>query len=221
MLRGAEAQRHNILSALSDLRKSGPDDRLLVYFAGHGYTLSDNFGNETGFLAATDTMPDQDYTALKLDEVMSLRLHTSAKHISFIFDACFSGQALGLTRAPSTAADKFMLRRAYQVISAGAGDQTVSDYRSMTRLMLQALRGEVGDSGLFTLSSLGLYVRQEMAAESGQVQIPQFGHLRGSQGGDLVFWAEEHAVELPRDIQELIESPLTGARLGAVVELSS
>lgn len=193
-LYGQEATRDAILEELFKLRNTQPDDRVLFYFAGHGYTLTDRFGNETGFLAAADTIPDRDFTALELEEVTDLRFHAGAKHIAFIFDACFSGQALGLTRTvTNVAAEKFLTRRAYQVLSAGAGDQTVSDYRSMTDLIVEALRRAelAGLDMVFTLSDLGLHVQQAMARESRRTQIPQFGHLRGSQGGDFVFRVTE------------------------------
>ncbi len=191
-LLGVQATRKAVLEALYNLRRGSASDRILVYFAGHGYTLSDRYGSETGYLAAADTVPEQDFTALEMDEVTSLIRYASARHIAFIFDACFSGQALGLTRAPSIAAEKFLERRAYQIISAGAGDQTVSDYQSMTAQMLEGLReGVANEDGMVTFSEIGLYLQQTIAAESGKTQIPQFGHLRGSQGGDLIFSLRE------------------------------
>lgn len=185
LLLGQHAQRRAILDALYALRNTGPDDRIMVYFAGHGYTLSDRFDHETGYLAAADTIPNQDYTALKIDEITDLRRYAAAKHIGFIFDACFSGQALGLTRAPAVAADKFLTRRAYQVISAGAGDQTVSDFESLTGRLIEALRTGTAGGGA-TLSEVGLFLQQIIAQDSRQMQIPQFGHLQGSQGGDFM-----------------------------------
>nr|MBN1229139.1 WD40 repeat domain-containing protein [Anaerolineae bacterium] len=186
-LLGAQATKAAILEALFNLQNTRPDDRILVYFAGHGYTLSDRFGADTGYLACHDTQPEKHYTALELSEVTDLRRRAAAKHIAFIFDACFSGQALGLTRsATDVAAEKFLTRRAYQVISAGAGDQTVSDFHSMTDLLIEKLCDEQVD----TINGLGLYVQLQMAADSGQLQIPQFGHLSGSQGGDFIFEAD-------------------------------
>ncbi|NDJ35330.1 MAG: CHAT domain-containing protein, partial [Chloroflexi bacterium] len=190
-LLGADATRQAILEALHTLRRAEENDRVLVYFAGHGYTLTDLNGAETGYLAAHDTVPDKDFTALELEEILSLRRHCQAKHIAFIFDACFSGQALGLTRSVS-AAEAFADRRAYQVLSAGAGDQTVSDYDSLTDMILTVLHPQaLEDKPIYTLSQLGTYLRQTMAAVSRSQQIPQFGHVYGSQGGDFVFHVGE------------------------------
>lgn len=218
-LLGAQATRQAILDALHNLRRTGADDRVLVYFAGHGYTLTDRFGSETGYLAAADTIPDKDFTALQMDEVTGLIRHAQAKHIAFIFDACFSGQALGLTRAPAVAAEKFMQRRAFQVLSAGSGDQVVSDFHSMTSSLIDAIKsGIANEDGLVTFSELGLFLQQSIAADSGQTQIPQFGHLRGSQGGDFIF-LHDPGPRLPSEIGEALRSNLSNIRLGAAVDL--
>ncbi|MGF1504926.1 MAG: caspase domain-containing protein, partial [Anaerolineae bacterium] len=216
---GEQATKRNILQSMYDLRATEPDDRILVYFACHGYTLTARFGKESGYLAAFDTVPQQDFTALHMEEVLVLRRHAGAKHIAFIFDACFSGQALGLTRAQSVAAEKFLTRRAYQVLSAGAGDQTVSDYNSMTRLLINALTGPmISADGVYTLGDLGQHVQTTMAGDSNQWQIPQFGHVRGSQGGDFVFHYEQ-GVTLHHEIQTALYSENSHLRWGGVAAI--
>lgn len=222
ILIGEEATKKAILDELFKLRKTEADDRILVYFAGHGYTLTDKFGHETGYVAAYDTAAERDYTALELDEITDLRRRADAKHILFIFDSCFSGQALGLTRTvPSVSAERFLTQRAYQVISAGSGDQPVADFASMTRLLLEELRSEDVDdtTGLYTLSNLGLNVRQIMTAHSKKTQIPQFGHLQGSQGGDFVFRIAEPVTKLPQWILVAVRSEDSGARLTVINSL--
>ncbi|MGF1506491.1 MAG: caspase domain-containing protein [Anaerolineae bacterium] len=87
-LLGEEATKRAIQRSLYQLRKTEPDARVLVYFSGHGYTVTDNFG-ETGYLACYDTIAEEDFTALELREVTALRRRTQAKHVAFIFDACF------------------------------------------------------------------------------------------------------------------------------------
>jgi hypothetical protein len=49
-------------------------------------------------------------------------------------------------------------------------------------------------------------------------QIPQFGHLRGSQGGEFVFY-EDRSVRLPRDVVAMLASERAVARQGAAVAL--
>jgi hypothetical protein len=183
-LLGEKATKRAIQQNLFQLRQTEPDARVLVYFSGHGYTVTDNFG-ETGYLACYDTVAKEDFTALELREVTTLRRRTKAKHVAFIFDACFSGHALGLTKAATVTAEQFMLRRAFQVISAGAPDQTVSDYRSMTHHLLPLLRDA---TTMLTLEQIGVALKQRMTAESEGMQIPQHGQITGSEGGDFVFY---------------------------------
>jgi formylglycine-generating enzyme required for sulfatase activity len=218
---GKEATKEAILDELFRLRTTEADARILVYFAGHGYTLTDKFGKETGFVAAYNTDAKIDYTALKLNEITDLCRNATAKHLLFIFDACFSGAALGLTRAQNVSADKFLTRRAFQVLCAGTADQTVSDFNSMTNLVLEELRSEEVEesTGLYTLGNLGLVVQQRMTADSGKTQIPQFGHLRGSEGGDFVFRLAEPLAKLPQWILDAAWSEDSGERLMAVDRL--
>ncbi len=192
-LLGEIATREEILSRLYDLRSCDQEDRLIIYFAGHGFFTADKFGDEIGYIAAYDTDSKKEFTAINLSEILDLRLKSEAKHIGFIFDSCFSGQALGLTtRSASIAQDKFLERRAYQIITAGAGDQTVLDVDSLTQSIIQGLRdGKAEQDGLVTFSSLGLFLKGRMASQKNRSQIPQFGHLDGSQGGEIVLSSKD------------------------------
>lgn len=195
---GKDATRDSILTRLHRLRSSDREDRILFYFAGHGFFGSNQFGTETGFIVANDTEVAKDFTAINLSEVLNLRLNTPAKHIGYIFDSCFSGQALGLsTRGPRIAQDKFLERRAYQVITAGAGDQVVSDVASLTQSLIDAVnRGLAEQNSMVTFSSLGLYLKNRLASQKNQSQVPQFGHLEGSQGGEIVISAAQAYMSL-------------------------
>jgi hypothetical protein len=202
LLTGREATRAAILEGLSQLRTSLPDDRLLFYFAGHGNTVRDRLDNETGYILAYDSTPEQDFTAIPFAEVVGLRHYALAKHIGFILDACFSGAVLGLTRIPQIASEKFLTRRAFQVIAAGAADQPVSDFMSMTGTMLQVLRQQPFPiPGLPTFSTLGFHLQQSISEDTRRTQIPQFGHLTGSQGGDILLYAQPQASPEPRQTQ--------------------
>lgn len=188
LLIGREATKRNIQDAIFGLRETEPDDRVIIYFAGHGYTQEDRFGRELGYLVCYDTEPERDYTALELSEVTNFRSYAGAKHILFIFDSCFSGKVLGLTRGSQESKEKLLRRRAYQALSGGAGDQTVADYRSMSHYLNELLvewKDETDE--VLTLNMVGLDLQQILTREQGRQQIPQFGHLGGSQGGDFIF----------------------------------
>ena len=217
MLLGADATRQAILDALYDAQEaSSADDCLLVYFAGHGYTIPTQFGRETGFLACADTIPERHHTALRMDELTGTRDYNPAKHIAFILDACFSGAALGLTRTQSGPAEHYLTRRAYQVMSAGAPDQAVPDYYSMTSHLLSMLRDH---QELLTLDGLAAELRDTITAESGGKQIPLHGHMTGSQGGAFVFYTptvKEPVDLLPDSVRRGLRSDNVEVRFYAV-----
>jgi hypothetical protein len=194
-LLGAKATKAAVLRALGELSAATqPDDRIVFYFAGHGYKLPDNLGNEVGYLACSDTVPGNPYAGLEFDEVTKIRRWAKAKHIAFILDACFGGKALGLTRGvPGAAADKYMTRRAWQVLTAG-GDEVVADAHSMTDILVRALReGIPGESGPLTFSDVGSFVKDEMAALTHGIQIPVCQYLAGSSNGEMILLAPSPA----------------------------
>jgi|GEM_PF-6989930 len=190
ILLGKEAIRSNILSELHKLREVDPEDRILFYFAGHGFTVTDQYGHDAGYIVAHETIYNKEYTAVPLHEILGLRYHSPAKHIGFIFDSCFSGQALGLSRGTSIAQDKYLSRRAYQVITAGAADQVVPDLTSMTQLLIAGVKeGNITDTDLITFSNTGLFLKETLASSVEKTHLPQFGHIEGSQGGEFILSA--------------------------------
>jgi hypothetical protein len=195
MLLGSQATKLAIQRGLSRLRGTQPDDRVLVYFACHGYTIENLRKRETGYLASADTDPDEDYTGLPLADVTDLRNHALAKHILFIFDACYSGRVLGLGRASEPlAVERFRTRTAYQALAAG--NKSVADYPSMTAYMLDLLRNNQAidpHTNLCTLASMGSHLTHIIANAKGEDQVPITGHLEGSDAGQFIFYQHENA----------------------------
>jgi hypothetical protein len=65
----------------------------------------------------------------------------------------------------------------------------------MTDLIVEALKSDFSEiDGVFTFNDLGLRVQQQMSVDSKHQQLPQFGQLRGSQGGDQVFLVADESV---------------------------
>ena len=185
--------KENILEALSTLTSSNPFDRVLITFAGHALLIVDRYGNEQAFLALPDTNAEDETTALPLNELLGFWLRTQAKHVAFVVDAPVSASGLGITHTFTPDADPTDLVswRAGQVLSAGANG------RAITPILLSALEtpdGKVGDAEVFTFSDLGVYVQQRLEAEFEGKYAPVFGHLPGSQDGDMVFYIPPEGV---------------------------
>jgi uncharacterized caspase-like protein len=84
----------------------GPDDRILVFFAGHGHTVGGRRG-ETGFLVPVDGAVDNLATLIRWDELTRNAELIPAKHMLFVMDACYGGLALK-RNAPSAATPRFV-----------------------------------------------------------------------------------------------------------------
>ena len=204
-LENGDATRTAILAAFHDkLLHSGmkKNDRLFVFFAGHGATRRLSSGRDLGYIVPVDSDPNQLATdAIPMTELQNIAESVTAKHAFFVMDACYSG--LGLTRGG--ASGNFLRDNAKrvgrQMLTAGGADQLVADggpggHSIFTWALLQGLggKGDLNGDGLITATELAAYVAPAVAATS--QQTPAFGSLPGSEGGDFIF-------ELPSETEYL------------------
>jgi uncharacterized caspase-like protein/peptidoglycan/xylan/chitin deacetylase (PgdA/CDA1 family) len=198
-LSNKEATRTGILAAFHDkLAHSGmkKNDRLLVFFAGHGATRQLSSGRDLGYIIPVDSDPNQIATdAIPMTELQNIAESLTAKHALFVMDACYSG--LGLTRGGAGGGSANFLRDnarrlGRQMLTAGGADQLVADggpngHSIFTWTLLQGLagKGDLNGDGIITATELAAYVAPAVAAVSRQT--PAFGSLPGSEGGDFVF----------------------------------
>ena len=195
-LTNQQATRAGILGAFHDkLAHAGmkKNDRLFVFFAGHGATRQLSSGRDLGYIVPVDSDPNQIATdAIPMTELQNIAESLTAKHALFVMDACYSG--LGLTRGG--ASGNFLRdnakRLGRQMLTAGGADQLVADggpngHSVFTWTLLQGLegKGDLNGDGIITATELAAYVAPAVAAVSRQT--PAFGSLPGSQGGDFVF----------------------------------
>ena len=200
LLLDGQATRAAILKALNqrlaDAKRVQRDDRVFVFFAGHGSTRRLPSGREVGYIVPVDAGPDDlQGGAISMPQLQEVAEAISAKHALLVIDACYSG--LGLTRAGGNAASKNFVRDnarrvARQMMTAGGADQQVADdgpggHSVFTWTFLQALggKGDLNGDGLITGTELAAYVAPAVAAIA--QQTPAFGSLPGSQGGEFVF----------------------------------
>ena len=172
----------------------GENDRMIVFFAGHGHTAPSRRG-EIGFLVPVDGDPSDLSTLIRWDELTRNADLISAKHIFFIMDACYGGLALARSsfKPGSMRFLKDMLQRfARQVLTAGKADETVADangprqgHSLFTGHLLDALEGAATSEGVITASGVMAYVYQKVASDPYSRQTPHCGFLDGD--GDLIF----------------------------------
>ena len=193
-----------------------PNDRILVFFAGHGYTYTGKRG-EVGYLVPVDGTPDNLASLIRWDDLTRNGDLILAKHMLFIMDACYGG--LAITRSPGPGSMRFlknMLQRyTRQVITAGKADEVVADtggpipeHSVFTGHLLQGLDGNAATSdGVICANGLMAYVYEKVAKDINSRQTPHFGFVDGD--GDFIFTApmlESLVNEKEEDKDILIET---------------
>jgi peptidoglycan/xylan/chitin deacetylase (PgdA/CDA1 family)/tetratricopeptide (TPR) repeat protein len=200
MLLNQEATRENILSALGDslgdAKKIRKDDRVLIFFAGHGATRKLPSGRYLGYIVPFEAdLQNYQGQSISMTNFQDISEAIPAKHVFFVMDSCYSG--LGLTRggAPVSTANylrEVSRRASRQMLTAGGMDEEVADngpngHSVFTWTFLQGLEGkaDLNTDGYITASELAAYLGPGVSAISRQT--PSFGNMPGSEGGDFIF----------------------------------
>lgn len=195
-----QATRDNILEALLKYRAMSPDAGVFVYYAGHGITLSGAMGGaDLGYLVPFDGSldPSQAHRNISMQNIKSdVCPMITAKHVYFVFDACFAGLMLDTRAAQSDPRRDMAYLQALtrepvrQILTAGDKGQTVLDggykgHSVFTGLFIEALEGA---QDYVTARELGQDLKKKVygdAAARGHVQRPVDGEIYGT--GDFVF----------------------------------
>ncbi len=199
-----EATLNNIRDALYEIAiMANEEDRILVYFAGHGETRSLKSGVEKGYLIPTDGDLDKIFnTCLPMTEIKDIANETVAKHVLFLMDACFSGLAAvdtrGLDRSTPGYIEKIVRDRARQVITAGGKNEEVIEkdewgHSAFAKNLIQGLKNAIADhdyDGYITADELGSYLRKRVTIDSENLQTPLKARF-GSGEGEFVFLAKK------------------------------
>lgn len=173
------------------------ENRLLFYFAGHGYTLKNTYDPNdrtrwTGVIVARDApLPTTDdptrefrEKTLPIERFASMAREIQSRHALFIFDSCFSG-ARGFSTFLPNADDLVQgitLKTAEyvrQFISSGSADQPVLDDSPFRKHFILALEGEADRNrdGFVTGSELGVFLQDKVVGETAKQQTPQSGKI--------------------------------------------
>ncbi len=202
---------------LTDLpSKALDDDRVLIFFAGHGQRRPLADGATKGYLMPADARPGQWHEWIDIDSILDSNLY-EAKHVFYLLDACYSG--LAQTRAPkgtSRYEQDLLTRRARQVLTAGKDDQVVDDaggegHSIFTNCVLEGLGDSLAapeGSEMVTGFDLMRYVTRRVALDTNSLQTPDEGTRLGHRGGDFVFRLPQTFGAFNRLIQEGLRAML-------------
>lgn len=178
----------------------GDDDRLLVYFAGHGVALDGKDG-PAGYLVPQDARPGDSATMLPMTDLHRWLTDLPCRHMLAILDCCFAGAFRWASTRHIGALpevlhreryDRYLASPAWQVLTSAAYDQTALDV-----LAGDAKRGaRAGDDGLHSPFALALI----NALARGDADLVPKG------GGDGVITATELYLYLREQVEVQAEA---------------
>jgi uncharacterized caspase-like protein len=158
------------------------DNRLVIYFAGHGTTLKTPDNREEGYLVMRDT-PDlsavdktnfiQKAAPIRWVDQLAKDIHS--KHALFVFDSCFSGKLFEELRRRGEPPIADLIKPVRQFITAGTANQTVPDKSIFCDYFVKGLEGyaDANHDGLVTGTELGEYLKSKVAEDTRLSQTPQ------------------------------------------------
>jgi len=189
----------------------GREDRVLIYFAGHGkkreIPLASGENVIQGFILPVEALRGRPDTYIKMDELVANIKLCAARHILLVLDCCYSGIAAlrdaGETEAKADRTTEEFLeyitgKKAIQVIAAGGDEQPVTDsgvvpgHSAFTGAFLELLDSDkdMDEDGVLTASEIGNAIRSTVKVHLGsqsKSQTTVYNHIQGSQMGDFVF----------------------------------
>lgn len=203
-----QATRQRIIQSLRELAKTvGPDDSVLVFYAGHG-NLDDVTG--TGFWIPVEADPDDQSTWISNNDVKSLVRAMKARHVLLVSDSCFAGDFFRGNRGGLPAITDEYIRSAFgklsrQAITSGAlepvADEGSEGHSWFTYFLLRELREN--KSPYLLPSDLWNRIRGGVAANARQE--PLLGTLEaagGEVGGEFVLFRKGLSGTLDALIQQ-------------------
>jgi hypothetical protein len=194
------------------------ENRLLIYYAGHGYTAVLPDKRVMGYLVMKDApiVPPVEealiktpknlgafrLNAISMDEIENLAKEISTRHALFVFDSCFSGTALyrdNVINIPQEISTE-ELEQMRGFLTAGNEKQRVRDDSPFRRAFIKGLEGkaDTNGDGYFLSSELGAFVKREVYLETSITDTPQspiFGKQTNFTRGDMVFVTPKKEIE--------------------------
>ena len=218
---GQAATRLMILSYMEDTlaRVLTSHDRVLVFFAGHGYTEKLG-GKDRGYIVPYDGGTNS--TLISMDDLEAISSYMdNARHQLFMLDSCFGG----LLEHPRDSVVDPMVpnylinvtqRVARQALTAGGANQQVLDtgpdgHSVFMDAVLSGLRdgnADLNGDGYITFSELAAFV---VPKASNRYQTPAPGYLPGHELGEFWFRSPKGRTATISNPVEISSGGLRGA----------
>jgi len=218
------ATRNAIRKKLDDLvRSASPEDRIVIFFAGHGKDHLLSEGQTEGFLVPYDGDPDNlQETCLSMSEIKDIVEPAKARHVLFLVDACYAG-IMGKTRSLPRYSGWHSIqekwkKHAVQVITAGTHFQEAHEdirwggHSVFTYYLLEGLGRGLADNdrdGVILPSELVSYLLPRVTRDTGYIQEPQLFRMAGD--GEFIFVVGKGHLPPPKKEIVRFESEPEGA----------
>lgn len=198
------------------------ENRILIYFAGHGHTVKTSYGTDLGYIVPantpypTDDLPGFQKNAIEMKSIEPLAYTIQSKHALFLFDACFAGSLFEMRSAATEAITQKTTKFVRQYITSGSADEQVPDESIFRKEFVRAISTDAADNnkdGFVTGSELGFYLQSKVEHYSGSTQHPQYGKIRDPKldKGDFVFTIQPKTPPVP-EAPEASEQPRQAPR---------
>ncbi len=188
------------LNGLMDGPGKDPEHAIMVYFAGHGHTLTRFDGTKLGYLVPVDApAPAANQaqfmsTAVSMREIEDLCTLLRAKHVLMAFDCCFSGaifRTKGVDAVPPHIRES-VTKPVRAFITAGTENEPVPDESLFKTCLVQGLAERYADlnhDGFVSGQELGLYLKTTVVDYASGAQHPQYGKINHPRldKGDFIF----------------------------------
>ena len=186
-----DADRYSIMNAVSILRKSlKPDDKLLVYYAGHG-VLDETTGQ--GYWLPVDAEPENIANWISATDITDALTGINARHALVVADSCFSASLLRSVNQPGLDEQEALLnrlnsKRSRTVLTSGGLEPVQDDGGGIHSVFAKALITILeNNDDLLEAGKLFIQLRDKVILNADQT--PQYAPIRkaGHDGGDFIF----------------------------------
>ena len=199
-----QATRHAILKELGSnlIAKVKPEDRVLVFYAGHGETWGVSKDRTMGYLVPVEGQSDALVaTGISMGHIRELTNIVPARHVLFLMDVCYGGIAGQQFRSISPLTESYIKvitrEQGRQLITAGGADQQAIEgpvwgHSVFTYYLLEGLGkglADLNDDGIIPATELYTYLDQRVytaAQLTGHTQRPELWSL-SAEKGEFVF----------------------------------
>jgi len=175
----SEATRANIIGGIERIAEvANPEDRVLIYYAGHGEYL-----NEKAFWLPYDAEPNSRANWIQSDSLNNVIKGFSALQVLLVADSCYSGATSFSSAQTPNVEIEVLLKRAARVLITSGGVEPVLDtspngggHSIFARAFLRQLR----EIPYQTFSARELYEGNLEMVHGSTVQRPEFRFLQNS-----------------------------------------